>query len=366
MPWRSVPTLRENESAAGGDGCRSADSGRPWEAIVSGGRSCGGVVGRASRRKKIRRQAARGSRRAGQVSGADAENQEALLKVIAGLEAMSEEFRRHKERYEAACRVWCDGDEPVPASAPEWPEDSLGDRLFANSHMEEARGAPSLLTAKVPDHAMISANSAHWAVATNALVRAVAFDGLRPDHLVVSTLLDLLGPIAEAELAYGTAMEAWLDRYGPTWREQEPRERGPREPEPREPEPEFPEEDGPVSLLGAFALVDATWAVVGLDPVGEVHALLARVLDGTAPGLEGRAVADALIGAFARHYQCEGPGDAELLDRIGHEVSGNPLEVLVAAKAVPPRDVLRAGLAVLSVLTELCRSGSASILHSAA
>jgi hypothetical protein len=28
-------------------------------------------------------------------------------------------------------------------------------------------------------------------------------------------LLDVLGPIAEAELAYGRAIEAWLDRYGP-------------------------------------------------------------------------------------------------------------------------------------------------------
>jgi hypothetical protein len=31
----------------------------------------------------------------------------------------------------------------------------------------------------------------------------------------VSMLLDVLGPIAEAELAYGRAIEAWLDRYGP-------------------------------------------------------------------------------------------------------------------------------------------------------
>jgi hypothetical protein len=74
-------------------------------------------------------------------------------------------------------------------------------------------------------------------------------------------------------------------------------------------------------------------------------------------------VADALIGAFARHYQCEGPGDAELLDRIGREVSGDPLEVLVAAKAVPPREVLRAGLTILSILAELARSGSDSVLQ---
>jgi hypothetical protein len=308
-------------------------------------------VGRASRRKKIRRQTAHGSRQSAQVSRADVETQQALLQLIAGLQAMSDEFRSRKEQYESACRVWCDGGEPVPPSEPEWPEDSLGGRLFASSmHMDEARGAPSLLTATVPDHTVISANSAHWAVAANALVRAVAFDGLRPDHVVVSTLLNVLGPIAEAELAYGRVAEARLDRY----------ELGPEEQE-----PEFPEQDGPVFLLGACALVDATWAVVGLDPVSKVHAVLARELDDAVPGLEGAAAADALIGAFAEHYRCEEPGDAELLDRIGRQASGDALENLVAAKAVPPRDVLRAGLTVLSVLTGLCRSESVSVLRRA-
>jgi hypothetical protein len=310
-------------------------------------------MGRASKRKKIRRQTAHRSGRAGQASGADPQVQEAMLKIIDGLQTMTDTFRRHKEQYKAACRMWCDGDEPIPAREPKWPEDSLGDRFFAGTYMDEARQAPSLLTASVPDHTIISARPMHWTVAANALVRAVAFDGLRPGHLVVSPLLDLLGPIAEAELAYGRAMESWLDRYGLE----------PREKEPAEPEPGFPEEDGPLSLLGGCVLVDATWAVVGLDPVSEVHTVLARILDEPVPGLAGRAVADALIGAFARHYRCEGPGDAELLDRIGHEVSGNPLEDLVAAKAVPPREALRAGLTTLSLLAEQARSESDSILR---
>jgi hypothetical protein len=111
--------------------------------------------------------------------------------------------------------------------------------------------------------------------------------------------------------------------------------------------------------------VEATSAVVGVDPVSEVHAVLARVLDDAVPGLEGRAVADALICAFAQHYRCEEPGDAELLDRIGREASGDPLENLVAVKAIPARDVLRTGLTVLAMLTELCRSESDSILQQA-
>lgn len=49
--------------------------------------------------------------------------------------------------------------------------------------------------------------------------------------------------------------------------------------------------------------------------------LAARVLDDAVPGLEGRVAADALIGAFAREYRCEEPGDAELLDRTGRQVS---------------------------------------------
>jgi hypothetical protein len=60
--------------------------------------------------------------------------------------------------------------------------------------------------------------------------------------------------------------------------------------------------------------MDATWAVASTDPVSEVQAVLARVVDDAVPGLEGRVVADALIGAFAREYRCEEPGDAELLD----------------------------------------------------
>jgi len=44
---------------------------------------------------------------------------------------------------------------------------------------------------------------------------------------------------------------------------------------------------------------------------------LLPVLDSTVPGLDGRVVADALIGAFTEHYRCELPGDAEVLQRIG-------------------------------------------------
>jgi hypothetical protein len=303
-------------------------------------------VGRASNRKKARRQATQRSRRGGQSFPPDAATQEAMLQLATGLKALTQEITEHNERLAAARRAWCGG-EPVPAEVPQWPEGSLGDRILNKTYLEEARNAPGLLTADVPGSAVITADSAHWNVAAGALVRAVVFDGLRVDHPAVSMLLEVLAPVAEAELAYGEAEEARLHRG---WSESD------------EDMPRFPELDGPVFLLGVCALVDATWALVGDDPLGEVLAALVPAVDEAIPGLDGQVVADALVGAFARHYRCERPGDAEVLERIGREVPGNALESLVAAGAVPPGDALRAGLRILSPLAELCQSGSASIL----
>jgi hypothetical protein len=122
--------------------------------------------------------------------------------------------------------------------------------------------------------------------------------------------------------------------------------------------------DGPVFLVGTCALVDATWAVVGEDPLNEVVPVLASVMDGACPGVPGQVVADALIGAFATHYRCEQPGDAVVLERLGRPDGGEALENLVAAGTVPPGDVLRVGLTALSALAGLCQNGSVSILRS--
>jgi hypothetical protein len=130
--------------------------------------------------------------------------------------------------------------------------------------------------------------------------------------------------------------------------------------------PEFPDLDGPVFLIGTCALVDATWAVVGEDPLSEVLAMLSPAMDGTVPGVAGRVVADSLIGAFAMHYRRELPGDADVLKRIRHVDADAGLPGLVAAGEVSPRDVVRVGLTILSVLAEICKSGSASILRRAA
>jgi hypothetical protein len=295
------------------------------------------MMGRASNRKKANHQA-----------GSTRQTRKAMRLLESGLRALAQETTERKQREAAAVRAWCGGLTPVPAESPTWPEGSLGDR-FRNGFLEDARSAPSLLAAQVPDAAMIAADPAHWNVATNALIRAAAFDGLSIDHPVVHTLLKALAAVAEAEFAYRKTADAWFsldpsDREGP--------------------EPRFPELEGPVFLLGTCALVDATWAIVGEDPLSEVLDVLLPVLARTVPGLDGQVLANALIGAFAHHYRCEQPGDAELLQRVGRE-TGDALENLVASGSIPPADALPVGLMILSALADFCRSGSCSVLQAA-
>jgi hypothetical protein len=308
-------------------------------------------VGRASNRKKARRQAGHSPRQARRSSRAEAATQQAIRQLVAGLQALGQEAAERKEREAWACRVWCGGREPVPADLPRWPEGSLGDRFFGGTYLQEARNAPCLLTADIPDTMAVAADPRHWNVAARALVRAVVFDGLTVDHLVVSRLLDVLAPVAAVELAYREAIEDWLHQGGM---------------HDGDDEPEFPELDGPVFLLGTCALVDATWAVVGEDPLSEVLGVLLPVLDRALPGVGGRVVADALIGALATHYRCEQPGDSAVLERITRPDSGDALENLVATGAVTPSDILPVGLRVLSALAGLCRSDSVSFLRRAA
>src|SRR5262249_48517687 len=90
------------------------------------------------------------------------------------------------------------------------------------------------------------------------------------------------------------------------------------------------------------------------------------VLERAVPCRAGRNVADALIGAFATHYRCELPGDADVLAQIRRPNSGDALENLVAAGTVPAQDILRLGLMVLSALAGLCRGDGVSVIGQAA
>lgn len=297
-----------------------------------------------SNRKKLQR-------RGGSASGGQAAAQEALLHVLAGLQAMSDEMQARGEFRAAARRAWCGAKDPVPAELPCWPEDSLGDRFFSGMLLDEAMKAPCLVTAAMPDARVIAADPAHWNVALSVLVRAVLLDGVPPDDPRVSALLGVLAPVAEAEFSYGQAASLAAFGIGTAGTGDEP---------------EFPEQDGPMFLLGTCALIDATWAVIGRDPLRDVLGVLTPLLGDALPDLDGQVVAEALVRAFSHHYRCEMPGDDEVLERLAGPGPGNPLEDLIAARVVTPADALRVGLTVLATLGELCKSGSASVLRVAA
>lgn len=295
-------------------------------------------MGRASNRKKVRRQPARPARRAVAGIQAQARSQVALL---TSLEYLSRAIQRHEERYISACRTWCGGEGPVPAKLPEWMHDSIGWRvLTGSSFLTPAQNAPCLLTADVPDAAVLTADPAHWNVATRALVRAVVFDGLEIGHPAVNAVLDVLAPVATADLAYGPAFRSWLkDEYPATATR-----------------PEFPILDGPATLLGGAVLVDVTKALISDHPAAEELAVLSRALDGTIPGVAGSVVASAMIDAARLPDLRELP--REVLRRS--PPVDNPLEILLASGEIATGDVLRAGLSILAALVRLGESELAS------
>src|SRR5215475_5387121 len=120
-----------------------------------------------------------------------------MLQLAAGLQAMVQEMDSRQQSQADARLTWSSGAEPVPAQAPQWSEDSLGDRFFGSTFLDQARTAPSLATAEIPDGTVIAADPAHWNVALDALIRAVIYDSLGLDHPAVRTVLGVLAPIAE-------------------------------------------------------------------------------------------------------------------------------------------------------------------------
>lgn len=296
-------------------------------------------MGRASNRKKIQRQS-------GQKHQVDAVTERALRGLVMGLKAMMDENEARNKGIAAALRVWGGGVEPVPAQAPQWPEGSLGDLFFTGTNMLRAQAAPCLATAEIPSAEVIADDSSHWDVATRALIRAVTFDDLGLDHPAVGKVLEILAPIVETELAYNKVADAAMNGDGLNWDEDLAG---------------FPELDGPVFLLGVCALVEAFAAVVAEDLLGDVRGVLLPALEAAVPDLDAQLAADALIGAFAVEFDCGQPENAEVMAGIKSH-GGNALENLVTNGGVPPAGVLPAGLAILSVLAELCRTDSDSVL----
>lgn len=131
---------------------------------------------------------------------------------------------------------------------------------------------------------------------------------------------------------------------------------------------DFPDTQGPLFLLGACFLTDATWAIVGLDPLEQILDLMERRFDdaltgaGSAAWPTGRIIAEELIRAFAGEYRCEKPGDVRMLKHLGRSASGNPLTDLIRVREVAPEEALRLGLIILAAMADLARTDAESAL----
>jgi len=111
-----------------------------------------------------------------------------------------------------------------------------------------------------------------------------------------------------------------------------------------------------------------TWAIIGLDPVEQVLAVLERRMRGAlagagyAEGTDARVIAESLIRALTDGYRFEEPGDVETLERLGRDTSGNVLLDLMRARQTEPGDALRLGLVILAALADLARTDAGSVL----
>jgi hypothetical protein len=286
-------------------------------------------VGKASRRKNQRRRGIGPSR-------ADAEERRSRPTLLTGLQNMIHRVRAEQEREEQAKRTWTGDIEPPRAALGRWRADSVGDRFFSAADMTDAAIAPRLADAALPSPEQLAENPGHWATAVSALVRAVVLESTPVHDPVVTQVLDLLTPVVRAELA--TADD---DR-------------------------DFPGPHGPLFLLGASVLGDATWAIVGLDPLDQSLARIERAVDEAAaaagrPGPPaGKLMAEALIRCFAEQYDCTEPRDDRTLQRLGRTNSGNPLIDLIQARDLAPEDALCLGLITLAALAGLARTDAGS------
>jgi hypothetical protein len=280
-------------------------------------------MSRASNHANNCRQAAHATR----LGGPDLHNEgRRQLWLLAASHAVERAQEEHREHYEQACRVWCGGEQPVAARAPWWADGALGQELVASPYLDIAREAPCLLTADIPPASMVVAEPAHWHVAADVLIRAVVFDGLKPDHPSVRALADVLAPVAQAELRHAPSVRAWLLSQ----------ERKTGHLVPRPPVLDaFPVLDAPVTILSLSVLAAADAATVGGKPGEEIN-VLSRALGNVIPGVAGSVMAGVLS-------QC-----------------ANPLEVLAEGGAVQPSEALGAGLSILAALLRLITTDAAS------
>lgn len=289
-------------------------------------------MGKASKRKNQRRQGTGQSR-------ADFERRRVYQSLLTGIQPIADRLKAQEEREEQARKTWRGGAEPRRATLPSWRKNSAGDRFFSADDITGAARAPVIADASLPTPQQLAEDSGHWAVAVSVLVRAVVLDEVTVSDHAVTQVAELLAPVVRGELAATDDEER-----------------------------DFPDIHGPLFRLGACVLTDATWAVVGLDPLDQILALIERRIDDALAGTQGAAwpggqvIARELIRAFAGEYRCEQPGDIRTLERLGRSTSGNPLADLIRAGEVAPEDALRLGLIVLTALADLARTDAESLL----
>jgi hypothetical protein len=274
-------------------------------------------MGKASSQKKKRRQGTGATR-------ADLEGQRALEQLARAAQKLNSTFEARKEHLAAVSRSWWRGPEPEAAEVPSWAEGSAGDRFFEGSRMKKYAVAPRLATAEIPSAEAFAADSGHWDIAISALIRAVVLDRVPVTDPLVTKVIRLLGPAVDAEVRYAASGGRGSQPIGGV-------------------EGGFPEDDAPVLLLGACCLVDATWAVVGLDPLRDVLDYLGPRLDAALAELNctlkpsGKVLAETLLRAAADFYRLdEEPADAETMRQLGGKSEGNPLDCLISEKAIEP------------------------------
>jgi len=240
--------------------------------------------------------------------------------------------------------AWTRSDQPVPATVPKWAEDSLGDYFFSARYITDAAQSPPLAGAVLPGQEEMIANQAYWQAASNVLIRAVVLDGVPVSDPAVGALISRLAPAVQREVDYLT----------------------------RDPEIEdgFDDIRAPLFIVGGVALLEATRSVIADDRLERVLAVLEPRLDavlaplGLSPELTGAAAGRALFCAVAHDYLFGVPEDTEFLDRLDGDSStaGNALETLIVAKHLAPEEALLAGLAMLSMLADMCRTNAKSVL----
>ncbi|MGH3284307.1 MAG: hypothetical protein ACRDPD_06425, partial [Streptosporangiaceae bacterium] len=219
-------------------------------------------------------------------------------------------FEARREHLAAVSRSWRRGAEPEAAEVPNWAEGSAGGRFFEGSRMKEYAVAPRLATAKIPSAEAFAADPGHWDIAISALIRAVVLDRVPVTDPLVTGVIRLLGPAVDAEVRYAASGGRGSQPIGGV-------------------EGGFPEDDAPVFLLGACCLVDATWAVVGLDPLRDILDYLGPRLDAALAELNctlkpsGKMLAETLLRAAADFYRLdEDPADAETMRQLGGKSEG--------------------------------------------